>query len=117
MKKTKGIILTLLVCSILIFGTFTCTTFAAENTPTLWVTVHRIQATETSQNTSHWKYSIAVNGQITDAVTQDYICQKTGDDIAVDRDDSFSVLDQEVYITLTVYRNGNGEYETADISS
>lgn len=117
MRKTKGIILTLLVCSIMILGTFTCTTFATENTPTLWVTVHRIQATQTSESISHWKYSIAVNGQITDAVTQDHICQKTGDDIAVDRDDSFSVLDQEVYITLTVYRNDNGEYETADISS
>ncbi len=101
----------------MILGTFTCTTSAVENTPTLWVAVHRIQATETSENISHWKYSISVNDQITDSVTQDYICQKTGDDITVDRDDSFSVLNQEVYITLTVYKNDNGEYQTADISS
>jgi len=78
----------------MIFGTFNCTTSAAEKLPIFWVTVHRIQATETSENISNWKYSIAENSQITDSVTQDYICQKIGDDITVDRDDSFSAIDQ-----------------------
>ena len=118
MQKTKGIILTILVSSILILGAFTCSVSAAENTPTLWITIHRIQATQSIEYDSHWKYSISViNGQITDAVTQDYICQKTGDDITVDRDDSFMVENQDVQITLTVYKNEQGEYETSDISS
>lgn len=117
MLKTKGIILTVLVSTILILGAFTSSASAAESTPTIWITIHRIQATQSSEYDSHWKYSITVNDQITDSVTQDYICQKTGDDIIVDRDDSFSTGNKSVYITLTVYRNEQGEYETSDISS
>lgn len=117
MLKTKGIVLTTLVSTILILGAFTCSASAAESTPTVWITIHRIQATQSSEYNSHWKYSITVNDQITDSVTQDYICQKTGDDIIVDRDDSFSTGNQNVYITLTVFKNEQGEYEISDVSS
>ncbi|WNZ29620.1 MAG: PKD domain-containing protein [Candidatus Bathyarchaeota archaeon] len=117
MIKTKGIILTTLVSTIMILGSFTCFVSAAESNPTIWVTIHRIQATQSSEYNSYWKYSITVNDQITDAQTQDYTCQKTGDDIIIDRDDSFTVKNQNVYITLTVYKSEQGKYETADISS
>ncbi|MCW4022018.1 MAG: PKD domain-containing protein [Candidatus Bathyarchaeota archaeon] len=117
MRKTKGIVLTLLVCSMMTLGTFTCTTFAAENSPTVWVTVHRIQAIETSEYDSRWKYSITVDDQVTSPVTQEFTDEQTGDDITINNKESFEVENQDVYIILTVLRKQNGDYRTADISS
>ncbi|MCW4015144.1 MAG: PKD domain-containing protein [Candidatus Bathyarchaeota archaeon] len=115
MKRTKQIALTIMLSSILSLGIFTYTVAAVENTPTIWVKIYRIQSVDDSgtvpQNNIHWKYKITVNDDKT-SITNEYICDKTGDDIIVDRADSFNIEEQNVVITITVYKSN----EIADVS-
>lgn len=118
-KITPWIILTLLLTSMIL--TF-LTVEAAENLPTVWVKVRRIQAIDPIegflQDGADWRYKIWVSDGET-ATTKEFKCPSDDDDIVIDHVDSFSDLKhKDVYITIMLYEDDPfGAYETADISS
>jgi PKD repeat protein len=122
MKKTvKGIVITLLFAVLLNAVVFTPSVSAAENFPTVWVKVHRIQAIDTIENalegSADWRYTITVTDGET-STTRDYKLLESGDDVTFNREDSFTgIKNQDVFVKITLYEDDLLGSETADISS
>jgi PKD repeat protein len=100
---------------------FTPSVSAAENLPTVWVKVYRIQAVDTIENflesSADWRYTITVSDGET-LTTRDFKCPPNNDDIVLDRADSFTdIKNQDVFVTITLYEDDLLGAETADISS
>jgi len=100
---------------------FTPSVSAAENLPTVWVKVYRIQAVDTIENflesEADWRYTITVSDGET-LTTRDFKCPSNNDDIILDRADSFTdIKNQDVFVTITLYEDDLLGAETADISS
>jgi len=120
-RSIKGLLLMLLFAVLLNVLVFTPSVSAAENLPTVWVKVYRIQAVDTIKNflesNAYWQYKITVSDGET-LTTRDYTCNKTYNDILVDRSDSFTnIKNQDVFVTISVYKGSSLDRETADISS
>lgn len=121
-KSIKGMLLMLLFAALMNVAVFTPAASAteAENLPTVWVKIYRIQAVDTIENVpesnANWQYEITVSDGKT-LKTQDYTCKETGDDIIVENSDSFNIENQDVHITITIYKGSSVGRETVDISS
>jgi len=93
---------------------------AAENFPTVWVKVYRIQQVDTIENFlesgADWRYKISVSDDET-LITTEFKCPGNNDDIIVNRVDSFIDLKtQDVSVTISLYEDDLFGTETADIS-
>jgi len=100
---------------------FTPSVSAAENLPTVWVKVYRIQAVDTIENFlesgADWRYNITVSDGET-LTTRDFKCPSNNDDIVLDRADSFTdIKNQDVFVSISLYEDDLLGSETADISS
>jgi len=100
---------------------FTPSVSAAENLPTVWVKVYRIQAVDTIENVpesgADWRYTITVSDGET-LKTRDFKCPQNNDNIVLDRADSFTdIKNQDVFVTISLYEDDLTGAETADISS
>jgi len=100
---------------------FTPSVSAAENLPTVWVKVYRIQAVDTIENflesEADWRYNITVSDGET-LTTRDFKCPSNNDDIVLDRADSFTdIKNQDVFVSISLYEDDLLGSETADISS
>lgn len=100
---------------------FTPSVSAAENLPTVWVKVYRIQAVDNIENflesSSDWRYTITVSDGET-LKTRDFKCPSNNDDIVLDRADSFTnIKNQDVSVSISLYEDDLLGAETADISS
>jgi len=120
-KSIKGLLLMLLFAVLLNVLVFTPSVSAAENLPTVWVKVYRIQAVDTIENflesEADWRYSITVSDGET-LTTRDFKCPSNNDDIILDRADSFTdIKNQDVFVTIKLYEDDLLGSETADISS
>lgn len=86
----------------------------------MWVNIYRIQAVDAIGNVpesnANWQYEITVSDGKT-LNTQEYICEETGDDIIVENSESFNIENQDVHVTITIYKGSSLDRETADISS
>jgi len=119
-ESIKRPLLMLLFAVLLNAVVFTPSASAAENLPTVWVKVYRIQAVDTIENFlesgADWRYTITVSDGET-LKTRDYKCEEN-DDIIVNRNDSFTgVKNQDVFVTISLYEDDLLDTETADISS
>jgi len=100
---------------------FTPSVSAAENLPTVWVKVYRIQAVDTIENVpeggADWRYTITVSDGET-LTKRDFKCPLNNDNIVLDRADSFTdIKNQDVFVTISLYEDDQSGAETADISS
>ena len=99
---------------------FTPSVSGAENLPTVWVKVYRIQAVDAIENVleseADWRYKITVSdGEI--LTTRDFKCSPNKDDITLDRADSFTdIKNQDVFVSIALYEDDLVSSETADIS-
>jgi hypothetical protein len=122
MKKTsKGLVIKLLFAVLLNAVVFTPSVSAAENLPTVWVKIHRIQLIDDIENVlegeADWRYTITVIDSET-LTTREFKCPPNVDSIVVDRSDSFTdIKNQDVFVTITLYEDDQSGSETADISS
>jgi len=120
-RSIKRPLLMLLFAVLLNVVVFTPFVSAAENLPTVWVKVYRIQAVDTIENFlesgADWRYSITVSDGET-LTTRDFKCPSNNDDIILDRADSFTdIKNQDVFVTIKLYEDDLLGSETADISS
>jgi len=120
-KSIKGLLLMLLFAVLLNVVVFTPSVSAAENLPTVWVKVYRIQAVDTIENVpesgADWRYTITVSDGET-LKTRDFKCPQNNDNIVLDRADSFTdIKNQDVFVTISLYEDDLTGAETADISS
>jgi len=120
-KSIKGLLLMLLFSVLLNVVVFTPSVSAAENLPTVWVKVYRIQAVDTIENflesDADWRYTITVSDGET-LTTRDFKCPSNNDDIVLDRADSFTdIKNQDVFVSISLYEDDLVGDETADISS
>ena len=120
-KSVKGLAVTLLFAFVLNAIVFVPSVSAVENLPTVWVKVYRIQTVDSIETglegEADWRYMIAVtDGETT--VTREFKCKSNIGDNIVDRLDSFpDIHSKSVQVTITVYEDDSGGYETADVSS
>ena len=120
-KSVKGLAVTLLFAFVLNAIVFVPSVSAVENLPTVWVKVYRIQTVDSIETglegEADWRYMIAVtDGETT--VTREFKCKSNIGDNIVDRLDSFpDIHTKSVQVTITVYEDDSGGYETADVSS
>jgi PKD repeat protein len=120
-KSVKGLAVTLLFAFLLNAIVFVPSVSAVENLPTVWVKVYRIQTVDTIETglegEADWRYTIAVtDGETTE--TREFKCKSNIGDNIVDRLDSFpDIHSKSVQVTITVYEDDSGGYETADVSS
>jgi PKD repeat protein len=120
-KSIKRPLLALLFTVLLNAVLFTPSVSATENLPTVWVKVNRIQAVDIIENvpegSADWRYTITVSDGET-LTTRDFKCPLNNDDIALDRADSFTgINNQDVFVTISLYEDDLVGSETADISS
>jgi PKD repeat protein len=120
-KSIKGPLLMLLFAFLLNTLAFTPSVSAAENLPTVWVKVYRIQTVDiiesVAESGADWRYTITVSDGET-LKTRDFKCQLNNDEITLDRADSFTnIKNQDVFVTINLYEDDQSVSETADISS
>ena len=120
-KSIKRPLLMLLFAVLLNAVVFTPSVSAAENLPTVWVKVYRIQAVDTIENVpeggADWRYTITVSDGET-LTKRDFKCPLNNDNIVLDRADSFTdIKNQDVFVTISLYEDDQSGAETADISS
>ena len=120
-KSIKQLLLMLLFAVLLNVVVFTPSVSAAENLPTVWVKVYRIQTIDTIENflesEADWRYTITVSDGET-LTTRDFKCPSNNDDIVLDRADSFTdIKNQDVFATIKLYEDDLLGSETANISN
>jgi PKD repeat protein len=120
-KSIKRPLLMILFAVLLNAVVFTPSASAAENLPTVWVKVYKIQAVDTIENVresgADWRYAITVSDGET-LTTRDFKCPLNNDDIILNRADSFTdIKNQEVFVKISLYEDDLSGAETADISS
>jgi PKD repeat protein len=120
-QSIKQQLLMILFAVLLSTVVFTPSVSAAENLPTVWVKVYRIQAVDTIENVleseADWRYKITVSDGET-LTTRDFKCSPNNDDVILDRADSFTdIKSQDVFVSISLYEDDLLSSETADISS
>ena len=108
-KSSKGLVLTLLFAVLLNAVVFTPSVSAAENFPTVWVKIYRIQLIDDIENVleeeADWRYTITVIDGET-VTTQGYKLKESRDVGRFDREDSFTgIKNQDVFVTITLYKD------------
>jgi PKD repeat protein len=121
-KSIKGVLLTLLFAALMNAVVFAPAISAAEaeKLPTVWVKIYRVQAVDTIENVEgepNWRYNITVSdGE--KVITQEHKCSKSGDDVIVDCEESFTdIKNQKVSVKISLYEDNPPHTEIADISS
>jgi hypothetical protein len=120
-KSIKRPLVILLFVVLLSTVVFTPSVSAAENLPTVWVKVYRIQAVDAIENVleseADWRYKITVSNGET-LTTREFKCSPNKDDVILDRADSFTDIEnQDVFVSIALYEDDLVSSETADISS
>ena len=122
-KSINGMLLMLLFAALMNVAVFTPAASAteAENLPTVWVKIYRIQAVDTIENAlegeADWSYTITVSDGET-LKPRDYKHEENHDDVILDRADSFTdIKNQKVSVKISLYEDDLLGAETADISS
>ena len=120
-RAIKGLVITVLFAVLLNAVMFIPSVSAAENLPTVWVKIYRIQAVDDIENVleseADWRYTITVSDGET-STKREFKCPPNLDNIVVERSDSFTdIKNQDVFVTIALYEDDMLGHETADISS
>ena len=123
MKKSINVTLLMLLFTVLMSAVVVAPVASAAETgklPTVWVKIHRIQAVDTNENVegeTDWRYNITVSDS-EKVITQEHKCSKSGNDIIVDCEESFTdIKNQKVSVKISLYKDNPPRTEIADISN